>query len=122
MCHHETSMKEFNGEIITYISSYSFFVYLTPLRARKHNQNLVAQFFGFVVSSAKSFGVQSFVGLFRRFVVSDDRTKSWARRCVSTFRRETDLQQGPAETSLPLQALRASLALQGPKNTTFLPT
>lgn len=44
-------MEEFNGEIITYqyISSYSFFVYLTDyyLRARKHNQNLgfVAEFF-----------------------------------------------------------------------------
>lgn len=121
MCHHEPPMKEFNGEIITYryISSYSFFVYLTHyhLRARKHNKTLgfVAQFFGFVVASdkTKSFGVQSFVGLFRRFVVSDDKTKSWVRRCVSTFRRETDL-QGPAETSLPLQALRASLALQGP--------
>lgn len=60
MCHHETPMKGFNGEIITYqyISSYSFFVYLTHyhLRARKHNQNLgfVAQFFGFVVSSDKT--------------------------------------------------------------------
>jgi hypothetical protein len=51
-------MEEFNGEIITYqyISSYSFLVYLTHyyLRARKHNQTLVAQFFGFVVSSDKT--------------------------------------------------------------------
>ena len=43
------------------------------------------------------------------------------RRCISTFGRETDL-QGPAETPLPLQALRASLASQGPKDTTFLET
>jgi len=69
----------------------------------------------FLVSDKTKFlGAQSFVGLFCRFVVSD-KTKSWVRRCVSTFRRETDL-QGP-ETSLPLQALRASLALQGPKET-----
>ena len=91
-------------------------MYLTHyhLRARKHNQNFgfgfVGQFFGFVVSDKTKSGPK-----FCRFVVSD-KTTSWLRRCVSTFRRETDDLQGP-ETSLTLQALRASLVLQGQKET-----
>jgi hypothetical protein len=68
-------------------------VYLTDyyLRARKQNQKLgfVAEFFLFCggrpTRPSPLLGVHSFVGLFPRFVVSDDKTKSWVRRYVNTF-------------------------------------
>lgn len=88
-------------------------MYLTHyyLRAWKHNQTLgwVGLSHSFLVLWWRPTSPLGSKVLSDCFVVSE----SWVRRCVSTFGRETDL-RGPAETSLPLQALRASLALQGP--------